>query len=469
MSELLARVRTHPVLGRIFRFRPLAPLIAVLLVFATATATAEAPTGSVIYGRIKAQDVRLSMPPTEQPKGIVDLLPRPERRRRQPHGRAVAAGPGPLRAGSSPPPTSTPTRGATRRPPTTPVNLVAWAEEQTGNLPIKLYVSGSMGGTVSLNAMTHAGLVPPCWYGVKPAVDLTKMDNVPGRPADHPRGVRRRRPLRPQPGQHHRPAADRDPLPDGHLARGHLGPRVGERRPARRRSPGPGRGRQRLRGARHPRRPLALRRRRPARVRGQLRERAGRGGARRRHRERRRQPADPSDPALEPDPVHPLGVGQQLVGEDRPEPREVEQGEHHERPAHHHAGGTSRAGRPRRGRSASRWPGSARAPRTAGSRRRRTGRSAGRRTAATAARSTRRRRRPRRTASRGAPTHIATAYSSARMPPHQIVGRADQQHLLAGRCCPRPRRSPRVPGSMPVSAATPTGRLRSSQPDGLDA
>jgi hypothetical protein len=37
-----------------------------------------------------------------------------------------------------------------------------------------------MGGTVSLNAMTHAGLVPPCWYGVKPAVDLTKMQNVPG-------------------------------------------------------------------------------------------------------------------------------------------------------------------------------------------------------------------------------------------------------------------------------------------------
>ena len=38
------------------------------------------------------------------------------------------------------------------------VNLVAWAEEQTGDLPIRLYVSGSMGGTVSLNAMTHAGL-----------------------------------------------------------------------------------------------------------------------------------------------------------------------------------------------------------------------------------------------------------------------------------------------------------------------
>src|SRR4051812_24117325 len=70
VSDLLSGVRTHPVLGRIFRFRPLAPLIALLLVFATATATAEAPTGSVIYGRVKAQDVRLSMPPTEHPKGI---------------------------------------------------------------------------------------------------------------------------------------------------------------------------------------------------------------------------------------------------------------------------------------------------------------------------------------------------------------------------------------------------------------
>ena len=70
MGELLARVRTHPVLGRVLRFRPLAPVLAAVLVFATATATAEAPTGSVIYGRIKAQDVRLSMPPTRHPKGI---------------------------------------------------------------------------------------------------------------------------------------------------------------------------------------------------------------------------------------------------------------------------------------------------------------------------------------------------------------------------------------------------------------
>ena len=61
-------------------------------------------------------------------------------------------------------------------------NLVAWAEEQTeGKVPIRLYVSGSMGGAVSVNAMVHSTIpAPPCWYGVKPALDLTKMDNVPG-------------------------------------------------------------------------------------------------------------------------------------------------------------------------------------------------------------------------------------------------------------------------------------------------
>ena len=286
MSELFARVRTHPVLGRIFRFRPLAPLIAVMLVFATATATAEAPTGSVIYGRIKAQDVRLSMPPTEHPKGIVIYFHGQnggvDNRMDEPWLQALVRA-GWIVASSD---FHTDSWGNEASTDDT-INLVAWAEEQTGNLPIKLYVSGSMGGTVSLNAMTHAGLVPPCWYGVKPAVDLTKMDNVPGGPRIIREAFGGDVPVRPQPGQHHRPAADRDPLPDGHLARGHLGPRVGERRRARRRSPGPGRGRQRLPGARHPRRPLALRRRRPARVRGQLREREGRGGARRRHRERR--------------------------------------------------------------------------------------------------------------------------------------------------------------------------------------
>jgi hypothetical protein len=179
VSELLTRVRTHAVLGRVFRLRPLAPLIAVLLVLATATATAEAPTGSVIYGRLKAQDVRLSMPPTDAPKGIAIYFHGQnggvDNRMDEPWLQALVRS-GWIVASSD---FHTDSWGNEASTDDT-VNLVTWAEEQTDGAPIKLYVSGSMGGTVSLNAMTHAGLVPPCWYGVKPAVDLTRMDNVPG-------------------------------------------------------------------------------------------------------------------------------------------------------------------------------------------------------------------------------------------------------------------------------------------------
>ncbi|MBS42992.1 MAG: hypothetical protein CMH83_07535 [Nocardioides sp.] len=56
--------------------------------------------------------------------------------------------------------------------------LVEWAEEQAG-VPVTLWVSGSMGGSISLNAMRFGAPVPPCWYGVKPAVSLTQMDRVP--------------------------------------------------------------------------------------------------------------------------------------------------------------------------------------------------------------------------------------------------------------------------------------------------
>jgi hypothetical protein len=179
VSELLTHVRAHPVLGRILRFRPLAPLIAVLVIFATATATAEAPSGSVIYGRVKGQDVRLSMPPTHHPKGIAVYFHGQnggvDNRMDEPWLQALVRN-GWIVASSD---FHTDSWGNEESTEDT-TNLIAWAEEQTHNAPIKLYVSGSMGGTVSLNAMTHAGLTPPCWYGVKPAVDLTKMDNVPG-------------------------------------------------------------------------------------------------------------------------------------------------------------------------------------------------------------------------------------------------------------------------------------------------
>lgn len=179
VSELLSRVRTDPLLGRIFRFRPLAPVIAVLFVFATATATAEAPTGSVIYGRVKAQDVRLSMPPTHDPQGIAVYFHGQnggvDNRMDEPWLQALVRS-GWVVASSDFHTDSWGNEASTRDT----TNLIAWAEEQTGNAPVRLYVSGSMGGTVSLNAMTHAGLAPPCWYGVKPAVDLTTMGNVPG-------------------------------------------------------------------------------------------------------------------------------------------------------------------------------------------------------------------------------------------------------------------------------------------------
>jgi hypothetical protein len=179
VSELLTRVRTHAVLGRIFRLRPLAPLIAGLLVLVTATATAEAPTGSVIYGRLKAQDVRLSMPPTDKPKGIAIYFHGQnggvDNRVDEPWLQALVRS-GWIVASSD---FHTDSWGNEASTDDT-TNLITWAEKETGGAPIKLYVSGSMGGTVSLNAMTHAALVPPCWYGVKPAVDLTKMGNVPG-------------------------------------------------------------------------------------------------------------------------------------------------------------------------------------------------------------------------------------------------------------------------------------------------
>src|SRR3954454_1699379 len=181
VGELLARVRTHPVLGRIFRFRPLAPLIGALLVLAPAAATAEAPTGSVIYGRVKAQDVRLSMPPTHHPQGIAIYFHGQnggvDNRMDEPWLQALVRA-GWVVASSD---FHTDSWGNEESTEDT-TNLITWAEQQTHNMPIKLYVSGSMGGTVSLKSMTHAGLVPPCWYGVKPAVDLTKMQNVPGGP-----------------------------------------------------------------------------------------------------------------------------------------------------------------------------------------------------------------------------------------------------------------------------------------------
>ena len=61
---------------------------------------------------------------------------------------------------------------------TSAVSVVSdWAEAKAG-APVQLFVAGSMGGLVSLNAMTH-GETPQCWYGTMPVVDQRTVDRVP--------------------------------------------------------------------------------------------------------------------------------------------------------------------------------------------------------------------------------------------------------------------------------------------------
>ena len=57
--------------------------------------------------------------------------------------------------------------------------LSDWAKDETGLDPT-IFVAGSMGAAVSLNAMLHGVEAPTCWYGVRPALALTEMDRVPG-------------------------------------------------------------------------------------------------------------------------------------------------------------------------------------------------------------------------------------------------------------------------------------------------
>lgn len=148
------------------------------MVLGTATATAEAPTGEVIRGTLKAQDVRLSMPPTPDPKGVAIFF----------HGQTGGVDnrmdepwlQGLVRSGWIVASSDFHTASWGNEASTEDTALLAeWATEQTGE-PVRLFVSGSMGATVSLNAMTHGVPAPACWYGVKPAVDPTKMGAVPG-------------------------------------------------------------------------------------------------------------------------------------------------------------------------------------------------------------------------------------------------------------------------------------------------
>lgn len=176
--QIWRRLRTHRVAGHLLRFRPLAPVVAVLIVLFSATATADAPTPEVVYGKLKKQDVRLSIPGTNDPKGIAIWF----------HGQTGGVDnrmdepwlQGLVRDGWIVASSDFHTASWGNAASTEDTRLLKqWAEEQTGE-QVRLFVSGSMGATVSLNAMLHGVPAPACWYGVKPAVDPTRMQNVPG-------------------------------------------------------------------------------------------------------------------------------------------------------------------------------------------------------------------------------------------------------------------------------------------------
>lgn len=180
MTGVVGRGRARSFLGAFLRPRPLALVLAAAFVLATATATADAPVGSVVYGRVQGQDVRLSMPPTDSPVGIAVFFHGQnggvDNRMDEPWLQSLVQA-GWIVAASDFHTDSWGNEAST----VDTENLLAWAEEETGGVPVRLYVSGSMGGAVSVNAMVHGtDPAPPCWYGVKPALDLTRMQNVPG-------------------------------------------------------------------------------------------------------------------------------------------------------------------------------------------------------------------------------------------------------------------------------------------------
>ena len=156
-----------------------AVLVAAFLALATLTASSGERDGSVVHSSLAGQAVRLSLPSGGgTPKGIALWF----------HGQGGGANhrvespwlealrrDGWVIASSDFHSTSWGNEASTDDT----QRLIDWAEELTG-LDVELWVSGSMGGAVSLNALNFGVEAPPCWYGVKPAISLTQMDNVPG-------------------------------------------------------------------------------------------------------------------------------------------------------------------------------------------------------------------------------------------------------------------------------------------------
>jgi hypothetical protein len=156
----------------------LVAVLAVLLVSVTSGASGER-AGGVIHGELAGQEVRVTLPTGDaEPRGLAIYF----------HGQGGSVNDridGPwlgalLRSGWAVASSSFHDESWGNAASTEDVELLtAWAEDKAG-VATSLWVSGSMGGAVSLNAMLHGATPPSCWYGVKPAISLTKMDRVMG-------------------------------------------------------------------------------------------------------------------------------------------------------------------------------------------------------------------------------------------------------------------------------------------------
>lgn len=155
----------------------LATVLAVLLVLATTGASGEHPAEKV-EDNLEGQKVRVNLPPTNEPKGVVvffhgqggnvnDKMEGPWLDALRRDGWVVASSMFHREAWGNPASTADADR------------VWEWAERQ-GGAEVTMYLGTSMGGTTSLNALLHGKQAPPCWYGVKAAVDMSTMGNVPG-------------------------------------------------------------------------------------------------------------------------------------------------------------------------------------------------------------------------------------------------------------------------------------------------
>jgi hypothetical protein len=152
-------------------------VLALVVVGLTAGGSGE-QAGTVIRSELNGQPARLALPTGHDPKGVVIWFhgqggdvdahaDNPFLTTLHREGYAIASSSFHLKSWGNEASTED-TRA-----------LVEWSEKMAG-VPVVLWVAGSMGGSVSLNAMLHGVQPPPCWYGVHPAISLGDMDSVPG-------------------------------------------------------------------------------------------------------------------------------------------------------------------------------------------------------------------------------------------------------------------------------------------------